>query len=73
MQKTNRNHLIPNGLVIVQEETMKRKYERLKLGGGQAYKHSGDCRMLNNLRHNLLLKPALTDVLYRAQILFTVA
>jgi hypothetical protein len=34
-------HLNPNVYATGQEEAMLRKYKRLKVGGGQAYEHSG--------------------------------
>jgi hypothetical protein len=62
------NHENPNVHVraIGQGEPRRRKYKRLKLGGGQAYERSSvyNCRFLglNRLRHRLLHYPALTDV-----------
>jgi hypothetical protein len=45
---------------------MHRRYKRLKLGGGQAYSCSSDTLPFQSgtLWHNLLQKPALTDVLH---------
>lgn len=46
-------------------------YKRLKLGGGQTYVQLIDVsKCYDNLRHNWLQKPALTDVLCVSYISF---
>jgi hypothetical protein len=58
------NHENANVRNIEQGEAMRRKYKRLKLGGGQAYNRSGDYAdvkpRVEKIRHNLLCK-AWTD------------
>jgi hypothetical protein len=56
------NHVNPNTRRTGQGEAMHKKYNRLKLGGGQAYDGSSTVvsEQLHELKHYLLHNPALT-------------